>query len=236
MNTTINLPDLSNIFYARQYAYDILRRFFIEEPSRDYLKHFVQQNMIHLFPFLEESEDLKEGIDLVTNYLKEFDVVNNEDHFDNLHWDYTRMFIGPYEVPAPPWESVYVRKDRMIFQECTMDVRKSYNKFGFAASDDSIEADDHIGLELDFVYHLNELCIDSANKKSVHSINEVNYLLNEQQQFIKKHLSAFVPAFSQKVIDSADSQFYSGLARILNHYIKADSQVLHELLNIDFVN
>ena len=52
MQTTkqnMSLEDALNIFHARNYAYDILRRFFIEEPSKEYLKPFIYQKMIELF-------------------------------------------------------------------------------------------------------------------------------------------------------------------------------------------
>lgn len=232
----MNFPDFSNILFAREYAYDILRRFFIEEPSQEFLKYFVQQNMFTQFPFVNDSEGIREGVNDIKEYLEQFDAVNNQTHFDNLHWDYTRMFIGPFELPAPPWESVYVRRDRLLFQESTMNVRKEYKKFGFEASDYNMEADDHIGLELDFMYHLNKLCMKSVEENSPNSINKVNYLLTEQQKFLDEHLLKFVSEFTDKVIENADTRFYLGMAKILKHFLNTDSEVLKELLKIEITH
>lgn len=224
------LLELNEVLFARGYAYDILRRIFVEEPTQDYLKVLMQQKMIEQFPFIEESEGIQEGVREVIEYLQQVDVVNNLSHFDNLHWDYTRMFIGPFELPVPPWESLYVRKDKLLFQGNTMNVRKKFEKFGFKVSENNIEAEDHVGLELDFMYHLNQLCIESVENKK---INEVQYLLSAQSDFITKHLNAFVPALSRKVMENAETPFYSGMAKILKNYLDVDSQVLKELLNID---
>ncbi|MCL6572397.1 MAG: molecular chaperone TorD family protein, partial [Bacillus sp. (in: Bacteria)] len=139
--TLIPLQEAVNIFYARQYAYDILRRFFVEEPTKEYLKPFVQKNMINLFPFKENSEGIQEGINDIKMYLSTHDVIHIDRDFQELHWDYTRLFVGPFELPTPPWESSYVRKDGLLFQGTTMEIRKYYEKYGMLVSDFNIEAD-----------------------------------------------------------------------------------------------
>lgn len=230
----MKLEDALNIFHARNFAYDILRRFFIEEPSKAYLKQFSYKNMIDLFPFQEESEGMQVGIKQIKQYLSDKHPVENQKDYDDLHWDYTRMFIGPFDIQAFPWESSYVRKDNLLYQETTMDVRKYYQKFSFASAD-RLEVDDHIGLELDFIFHLNALCIESSQLDNPNALKEVAYLLHEQQAFIQKHLGNFVEAFCDRVIDSAETDFYAGMALVLKHYISIDLRVLNELLNIHLV-
>ncbi|WP_070120975.1 TorD/DmsD family molecular chaperone [Bacillus marinisedimentorum] len=231
----LRVDDVLNIFYAREFAYDILRRFFLEEPSREYVKHFIQHNMIDIFPFREESEGIQAGIQEVKRYLADHNPGKIEKHYEDLHWDYTRMFIGPFETPASPWESVYVTSDQLLFQETTMMVRGLYKKYGYETASFSMEADDHIGLELDFMYHLNQLAIKSAGEKTDTSIPEIMYLLDEQQKFIQQHLGRFAPLLAEKVIEHADAGLYRGLAMILQHYLQIDSKVLSELLNIELV-
>lgn len=230
------LSDISHVFYARQYAYDILRRFFIEEPEKEYIKHFVQKNMIDFFPFKEDSPELLEGIQDIKAYLSSHDVVNIERHYDELHWDYTRMFIGPFTLPAPPWESSYVRKDKLLFQGTTMNVRKYYEKYGMVVADFNIEADDHIGLELDFIFNLNELCIQEIEAGADKNIIRLKHLIKEQQAFLKEHLLNFSQDFSKAVMKEANTQFYQGLAKLLHHYLLMDSIVLKELMNIEISN
>ncbi|WP_210366639.1 molecular chaperone TorD family protein [Bacillus sp. REN3] len=231
----IKLEDLVDLFRAREYAYDILRRFFIEEPTREYVTLFVENNLISLFPFKEESAGIMEGVEKVKAHLGEFAPHKIDRHFEDLHWDFTRLFIGPFDLPSPPWESFYVRKDQLLFQQTTMEARKLYKKYGYETAEFNVEADDHIGLELDFMYHLNALCIKSADAENANAIPEIMYLLKEQQDFIRGHLSKFVPQFTEKVIQHAETDFFRGMAEILNHYIIMDSKVLEELMNIEII-
>lgn len=235
VSTTIPQVEAIHVFYARQYAYDILRRFFVEEPSRDYLKIFVQKNMIHFFPFQKESEEIQQGIDDIKAHLSKHDVVNIERHYQDLHWDYTRMFIGPFELQAPPWESSYVRKDKLLFQGTTMNVRSLYEKYGMEVSDFNIEADDHIGLELDFMYYLNDMCIQLTKSEDQPNNKLLKNLLKEQINFLKNHLLQFAPKFSELVEKEADTQFFVGLAKILRGYLQLDLEALKELKDIEIL-
>lgn len=236
MTVKMDLADVTSILHAREYAYDILRRLFIEEPNQQYIKVFMQQKMVEHFPFAGDSEGILEGVNDIKEYLQQFDPVYNQEHFDALHWDFTKMFIGPFELPAAPWESVYVRKDRLLFQKNTMEVRKIYKKYGFVVKELNLEADDHVGLELDFMYHLNQLCLERTESDSTTSLAEIKYLLNEQGKFLEEHLLAFVPEFADIVVDKAETQFYKGLAKILKHFLQVDSEVLKELLEIEIAS
>lgn len=232
----VPIEEAVNIFYARQYAYDILRRFFLEEPASDYLKIFTQKNIIRLFPFQEESEGIREGISDIQAYLGKHDVVNIDSHYEELHWDYTRMFIGPFELVAPPWESSYVRKDKLLFQGTTMNVRSLYEEYGMEVKDFNIEADDHVGLELDFMYSLNDLCIRLAEAGDFENVNLLNKLIKDQQLFLENHLLKFVPQFSKLVEKGANTQFFIGLAKILRNYLQLDLQVLNEFSNMEILH
>ncbi|MBM4761287.1 hypothetical protein GNT69_03155 [Bacillus sp. B15-48] len=233
--TVLSVQEAVNIFYARHFAYDMLRRFFIEEPSKEYLKEFVQKNMIKLFPFADDSEGIRAGMNQVESYLATHDVVNIEKHYDDLHWDYTRMFVGPFELPTPPWESAYVRKDKLLFQGTTMNVRKIYEKYAIEVTDYNIEADDHIGLELDFMFHLNKFCLEVAEGGNPDEYRAFSKLIKEQHQFLQDHLLKFVPQFSELVGKEANTEFYAGLAKILHHYLQVDSEVLKQLVNTEIV-
>lgn len=166
------------------------------------------------FPFKDDSEEIAEGIKDIAAYFEKFNPVDNKEDFQRLHWDFTRMLIGPFELPAPPWESVYVRKDGLLFQESMLSVRKQYRKFGFIASELNVEAGDHIGLELDFMYHLNNVCVHIAENNRDHALKEMKELLLEQQRFLDDHVLTFASDFADNVIENAETQFYTGLAKM----------------------
>jgi len=222
------LEQMLPLLQVRVFAYDLLRRTFLAEPTKDLLKTVNHVGFIEAFPFVEDSALIGKGVEEVSTYLQNQDV-SSEKVYNQLHWDYTRMFIGPYELPAPPWESAFLNKDRLLFQEETLKVRRAYLKYAFLAKDFGHEADDHLGLELDFMYQLSELAKTKLNKQDVVGLMEV---LEDQKAFLKEHILLWVPDLCKNIVENAQTQFYKGMAMILEGFIKLDLKALGELLDI----
>lgn len=215
---------------ARIFAYDFLRRIFLEEPRKQFLKNLTEQMLVNAFPFQDEHKLIFEGTLKVEAYLKRQDILAQLE-YERLHWDYTRLFIGPYELPAVPWESAYLNKDKLLFQEETRIVRLAYLKYAFLPKQYLHEADDHIGLELDFMYQLSTIAYEKVSRSDYTGFREV---LTDQVNFLEQHLTQWVPAFTQSVISHADTEFYQGMAQILKGYLEIDLTALKELLSIEF--
>lgn len=224
------IEELQTLNAARLFVYDILRRFYIAEPSKEYLKVIVENNLFSDFPFAEDSEGIREALDEINTYFQLHDPLTSSIDFENLHWDYTRMFIGPFEVLTPPWESFYVEKNSLLFQKTTLQIREFYSKHGLTTVKENIEPDDHIGMELDFVYQLINRTIVQLEKMDSTTLITTKWLLEEQSKFLNDHLLTFVPKLSAKIIDHAETSFYRGLAKLLIHFIQLDSKLLKELL------
>ncbi len=225
--TEVDLEEVLQFMELRTFAYDILRRTFLEEPSKELVTQF-QNGVINFFPFKEEVPQLKEGVELVERYFKTFKM---EDNYEGLHWDYTKMFIGPYELPAPLWESSYVNKDGLLFQEETLIVRRLYLENCFESLQQGREADDHLGLELDFMYQLTNIAIDLFKDKK---LTELQKVLTDQDYFLRNHLLNWTPIFAEKVVEHAETDFYKGMVKILIGYLTIDKACLEEIfLEID---
>ncbi|EHQ90617.1 TorD/DmsD family molecular chaperone [Desulfosporosinus youngiae] len=223
------LSTIKPLLETRVFAYDFLRRTFLVEPSQDYLRSLSENQLVSAFPFQEEDPELAEGTAKVQDYLNTQDVLSAEG-YDRLHWDYTRLFIGPYSLPAPPWESAYLNKDKLLFQEETRRVRLAYLKYGFLPKHYQQEADDHLGLELDFMYQLANLTVEKAVVGDLDGFKE---LLQDQADFLEQHLLLWVPAFAKNVRLSANTGFYQGMARMLQGFIQIDGRAVKELLDIE---
>lgn len=61
----------------------------------------------------------------------------------------------------------------------------------------------------------------------------MSYLIDQQEKFLENHLLAFIPAFSEKVIENADTQFFKGMAKLLDAYLKLDQAILREIAKLD---
>ncbi len=218
------LVEIQNLLELRIIAYDILRRVFVAEPTRELIMQ-LQKGMINYFPFKEEDTQLQEGIQCVKRYLQ---AIKLEEDFDSLHWDYTRMFIGPYRLPAPIWESAYVNKDGLLFQEETLKVRRLYLENNLMSLQHHVEADDHLGLELDFMYQLSNVAADLLKEEKVSQLQKI---LTDQKAFLREHLLKWTPIFGEKVVEHAETEFYKGMVKILNGFLKVDQICLNEILS-----
>lgn len=216
------LPEVQNLLELRMFAYDILRRTFLEEPTVELIEQF-QNGVVDFFPFKEEQTFLREGTELVRQY---FDTFNIDSDFESLHWDYTRMFIGPYELPAPMWESSYVNKDGLLFQEETLRVRRLFLENSFEPLQVGREADDHLGLELDFMYQLSSIANDLAKEGNIKQLNKI---LADQSYFLNEHLLNWTPLFRKNVVKHADTDFYKGMVNILSGFLALDKTCIEEL-------
>ncbi|MBM4763513.1 molecular chaperone TorD family protein [Bacillus sp. B15-48] len=220
----LELTDIQDLLELRIFAYDLLRRTFLAEPTKEFVSQIQNNEFIALFPFKEEHPQLKAGVEQVTEFFKTFTV---DEHFEQLHWDYTRMFIGPYQIPAPIWESAYVNKDGLLFQEETLQVRRLYLQNNLALQQESYEPEDHLGLELDFMYQLSSLLTDLVKDEKIEQLNKT---IKDQHSFIIEHLLNWSPIFCENVNNHADTDFYKGMVKILSGFLNIDKICLEELL------
>ena len=220
----IQTEELQAVLEARAFAYRMLAQTFLAEPVRAQLQSLAETGAVGIFPYAEESELVRQGIDEAQAYLS--DPANATDEaFDALHWDYTRMFIGPDKLPAPPWESAYCNEERLLFQEQTMAVRRAFRTYGYANPGAPMEPDDHIGLELDFLYRTCSLALEATEGAALVGI------CRDQLSFVKEHLQVWVPAFAADVARDARTGFYRGMARMLEGFVAIDRRLLEELLS-----
>ena len=114
-----------------------------------------------------------------------------------LNADYNKLFVGPGPLVAPPWESVYCSKERLVFGEQTLAVREVYRSFGLNSKEQGREPDDHIALELEFMAWL---CKNSN--------------ISAQHQFLTSHLLKWGQPFCTDVVNGADTAFYRIVAQL----------------------
>lgn len=225
-NPENNLIDAIHLLCeARVFSYDLLRQFFIQEPEQRLMATIKDEDILSGFPFNEENLLIQEGISLANQFLEQSDIPF-EELLDALRLDYTRLFIGPDKLPTPPWESVYMSQDRLLFQKQTMQVRRAYRKFGYIPSNHPHEADDHLGLELDFMFRLASRTKEDIDQEKFDSALN---LLKDQSSFLDDHLLKWAPRFAEDVLDAADTPFCQGMAKILQGYLEQDRKVIDEL-------
>jgi TorA maturation chaperone TorD len=137
-----------------------------------------------------------------------------------LKIDYSKLFVGPYGLLAPPYGSVYLENNGRIMGDSTMDVGNRYRKEGL----DIVikEAPDHIAVELEFMYFLIFKEIEARENSEWGSVT--NYV-KKQKDFLKIHVGMWVPEFADNIEKNAETQFYKSLSRATRSFILMENKM-----------
>lgn len=143
---------------------------------------------------------------------------------DRLWNDYNQLFVGPGSLKAPPWESVYRSKDRIVFGPETLAVRKFFQSYGLEVQLLNKEPDDHIGLELEFMAYLSEEALAAYEAGE-----DATDLLEGTERFLHEHLEQWVPNFCDDVEKEAQTDFFVGLAKLTRGWLEVDAKTLAQI-------
>ena len=135
---------------------------------------------------------------------------------DSLRIDFTRLFVGPFMLLAPPYGSIYL-EDSRIMGESTIDVRNWYEKDGLNIVIN--DAPDHIAMELEFMYYL-VVKQTQATKKG--NLQDIQLYQQKQKTFLCSHLARWLPEFAKNVRENAQTEFYRKLARLTEIFIQKE--------------
>lgn len=144
---------------------------------------------------------------------------------DALETEYARIFVGPSALPAPPWESVYAGKRRLVMTEDTLAVRNAYREQGFEPALGRRVPDDHIAIELDFLANLAARALDAAQQGKTAEHAEA---LDASEAFLANHLTQWVGDFILDLDAHAESEFYTGIATAVRAFAAADLEALKD--------
>lgn len=214
----------------RSYLYRLLQRIFGGEPQAEVLKVVTDEHTREALQLLLQDDEYLfdkhfEVLDEVAKNLS----AEPEQTLEKLKSEYTYLFIGPNSLPAPPWESVYLTKERVLFQESTLNVRRAYLKYNFLPSNYPHEADDHIGLELDFMAHLSQVAQEHFDNGRT---EELKTVLEDQKAFLQEHLLLWIGDFAQDIQKGKTHYFYPAVADLTKHVVNIDAALLDELLSL----
>ena len=197
--------DWTEILTAEALAYTFINRAFYEKPTDEFINTLVSEKLFAQWPLPPDDEFTSAG----QNILQAFSANWQAGKLNDLKKDYQQLFIGPARLPAPPWESVYLSDDRLVFEKQTTAVRQFYARYGLQAANLYKEPDDHFGLEMAFMAHLCTLGLEAIRQGEVETAQTH---LNAQRDFLEEHLLLWAPDFLNRVITHAQTDYYRGVA------------------------
>ncbi|MGE9289921.1 MAG: TorD/DmsD family molecular chaperone [Puniceicoccales bacterium] len=125
---------------------------------------------------------------------------------DDLKRDYARLFLGPFEIAAPPYASMYLDRERKIMGETSRKVAEQYAAAGLVPPEDHpSNAPDHIALELEFLYFLTYQAVTEEDTSA----------LGRYQDFANDHLLRWAPRHAADMLRANPHPFYQALAHLL---------------------
>jgi len=147
------------------------------------------------------------------------EVIRNAPQADDLERhtvDYSRLFLGPFKLLAPPYGSVYL-EDGKFMGDSTLAARDLYLQEGL----DIVlkDAPDHIGVELEFMYFL---ALKEAEARADADPEQAACLRDEQASFLQTHLGAWVEALADNIERNARTEFYKAIGRATKRLVLRD--------------
>ena len=130
--------------------------------------------------------------------------------------DYSRLFLGPFEIPAKPYGSIYLDGDNVVMGESTLRAVELYNQGGFQVADNFRELPDHVAVSLEFIYLLNFRLGDSTETEQQEQLTTL------LRTFLKEHLGLWISPFTKSMENSAKTTFYCKLAQLTREIVMDD--------------
>ncbi len=164
-----------------------------------------------------ETGGLDPGLGIRGKKLKnDFDA--SESGLAQLGIAFSKLFVGPFELMAAPYGSVYLDENRQAMGDSTLRVIQYYIDAGLNPSEDNKEPPDHISTELEFMYYLVFQHLETGDIQ----------FLQKQRQFLLNQMRLWVPKFTSDIVNSQLHSFYVSLASLTHDFMDWEVKQLKE--------
>jgi DMSO reductase family type II enzyme chaperone len=184
-----------------------------------------------VYPWILEGkwvEEMKKALHFLTegafeNYVSPIEEIlkgKGEDLALEIRREYTRLFINGFpRVVAPPYGSVYLEKNGLVFGRTTSEVLQFYHDTGFTLKEELKDLPDHIAHELEFMGIL-------ANQESQAKGSERIKLEERQMDFFSRFILPWVPSFCERIEEHSRIPFYRHIGNLTREFINLEKNYL----------
>lgn len=180
---------------AASVYFRLLGELVYREPNAQDIEMLQRQKLFDELPYAACDECAIRGQKLMSDWLGR---ASADELASAAKSDWLLLMMGIDDVIAPPWGSVYLDKDKLLFAEHTLFVRRYYEHYGFELKRKYREPDDHLGLELEFVS-----CLLEEGK------------IAASREFIGTYMRPWIDTWAQGVQAHAKTDYYRALAWLI---------------------
>lgn len=205
------------------------------------MEQFIQQEQVRgaIYYLLSKCYEQPKGqlqkmevLDQLQNLLKvqhpeaaeEVEIMKNElstsENQEELVQEYLALFVGPKTLLAAPYGSLYLENKGQIMGASTQEAIKYYEAAGLKKKTDMHQPDDHIRIELEFIYYLIGRVIDTCEKNDLTSAEK---FASFQKEFLERHIGNWVRPFTSNMERQATSPYFKALARVTESFVRKDA-------------
>lgn len=214
---------LSALLAGRTYVFSLLHTLLGAQPTEALVAAATGEASVQALGLF--AQDDAQGPKLL---LAALDLLKDAD-MEALKAEYTRLFLGPDDMIAGPWESVYTSKERALFQESTLGVRAWFRRFGYVAGGYPNYPDDHISLMMDFLARTTQMAAEQLLGEDEKGCAAI---LEDQAAFEKEHMLNWLYKYARDIQMSETNVFYPQLAVAVAEFIACDQQVIAEMIEV----
>lgn len=209
-------PDTLSL--ARENAYRLLAACYYS-PNQVLLEENCFQNLAAVLTELstEASQAAAEAAALVA-----------ESNLQDLLVEHTRLFVGPFQLPAPPYGSVWLEQEKSLMGATTVKAANFYAACGLQLAEDGYQVPDQITVELEFISYL---VFKQREAALAGNHEEADRQISLQKEFMETFLLPWLGPFTDAVMNDGEAPAYMALARCTKAFVFADYERLNHAEN-----
>lgn len=201
---------------------DLFSKLFLIEPNQEMLSTLNGSGLLNSFPLPSISEEESSTL------LEIEKCINQKKSIELIKGDFLKLFIGLDNVFAPPYASVYLDKEKLLFDKSTLLARSYYTKHKIEVEEYNQIPDDHLGLLLQFI------------SISCNRISDVIKNKNEQVfQIILKDLSfvldklvlSWIQLFKERIKTYSTTTYYLSIASLTENTLLLLQKLITNIQN-----
>ncbi len=184
---------------------------------------FIEENICEKLEQLQK-EIAPEGVQAAQQLLNALKKISQE----KLSIDHAALFVGPFELIAAPYGSVYIENNRTVMGNSTMTAAQYYQEAGLTV--EVKEPPDHIVIELEFMYYL---CNREAITTSENIFDAGHQYRKLQERFYLHAMKPWIGDFCDAIRKGTDNEFYLHLAECLDCFLLSCENVYGKALTVN---